>query len=357
MKKNIVLIFGSFIVVLLIVVFLINFKTNQSKHFLQYGGFERKKINIAELTLIQNVNLFNGNYKILGYYNKQIYLQSFTTNTIYRFSESRPAIENSTIYINEIFKTPISVSSISIDARNGIIYIFSEAAHTIYTYDIASHATNEIKTNFLFNRGWKLNDVDFIFETESKQNINKDFVFTFLKYKKDLNQNIIYQKVDTSNLFLIDMVDDGILNISGNSKLVYTCFYKNSIFVLDSNLKVSLKGKLIDTISNGPIVTFIGTNGTGRLQYASPVRMSNPNAQVLNNKLFNHSLVAANNDGDFKGNIVLDVYNISNVLNYDGSYYIPKLDGDNLNDFFILENKIFLVYSKNLFIYESKYNF
>ncbi len=184
-------------------------------------------------------------------------------------------------------------------------------------------------------------------------------MFTFLKYKNDLNQNIIYQKVDTSNLFLIDMVDDGILNISGNSKLVYTCFYKNSLFVLDSNLKVIFKGKLIDTISKGPVVTFIGANGTGRLEYASPVRMCNPNAQVINGKfLCNHSLVAANNDdNNFNESIVLDVYDISDVVKYQGSYYIPKFDDDVFNDFFIDGNRIFLVYSKHLFIYESKFEF
>ena len=41
------------------------------------------------------------------------------------------------------------------------------------------------------------------------------------------------------------MIDDGNLNISSDNRIVYNSFYKNSFYVLDSNLKSIYNGKFI----------------------------------------------------------------------------------------------------------------
>jgi hypothetical protein len=154
------------------------------------------------------------------------------------------------------------------------------------------------------------------------------------------------------------MIDDGNLNISSDNRIVYNSFYKNSFYVLDSNLKSIYNGKFIDTITKGPAVNYIGDENNGRLQYSTPIRMCNPSSKIRNNILLVHSQVIANNDvnDQIKKNMILDCYKINERGKYIGSFYVPISDNRHLIDFFIVNDKIFLLYSNTLLIYDFQVN-
>jgi hypothetical protein len=334
---------------------LLYYKINNKKEFLKEKGFVRKFLYDRDVSLKFKVDLKEDDYKCLGYAKKRIFLYGHRNRTLVILSDSMPLYENLIVSFDTLLKKQIEISNTYLDTLMNKVYFFSNTERSIYEYDFHSRKiTNVLKLNLPFQNGFKTNTQEYILT----QQVGKELKFSFYSYRLNNQLSELRATGKESNLQLKNMIDDGRLIQANQNYLVYVSYFKNPVFLLDSNLKVVAKFKTIDTISVGPSVVFIGANGTGTLKYTSALRITNQNFIVSSGTLFVNSLVKGENENnkDFKNNNVIDTYNLNEYVNYVGSYYFPKLENMQITDFYILDNKLFFIYPETIILYETSNN-
>ncbi|XVJ64745.1 MAG: hypothetical protein HEQ40_00700 [Lacibacter sp.] len=332
------------------------FTLNKKKSFLKENGFVRTPLYPKEINLQFKVELKEDEYKFLGYYKKKIFFFGQKSNTLLSLSDSMPLYENTILKLDSVINKKLEISNVYFDTLTNKIYIFSNTDRRVYEYNLQNQKlSNIIKVLSPFTKGIKMNSNEFIFN----QQYGKEIKFSFYGYSLNENTKTLESNGKQSNLVLRNMVDDGDLLKLNNENSIYISYYKNPFYLLDSNLTIVDRFKLIDTITTGPSVLFSGSNGTGTLKYTSPLRIANPNFCISNNKLFVHSLVKAENENteELKNNNIIDVYNIKEKGKYVGTYYLPKIEEKQITDFYIVGKKVFFIYQTNLLVYEKNDTF
>lgn len=341
---------------ILVIAMFFYFKLNKNKSFLKENGFIRTTLYPKEISLRFKVDLKEDEYKFLGYYKNQIFFFGQLSNTLLSLADSLPLYENTILKLDSIINKKLDVSNVYLDTSIDKIYIFSNADMSVYEYDLQNRkVSNTIKILSPFAWGIKRKANEFILN----QQYGKKLKFSFYGYSLNDNTKTLVSNGKESNLILRNMIDDGDLLNFDNNNLVYISYYKNPLYLLDSNLKIINTFKLIDTVSSGPSVVFIGSNGTGTLKYTSPLRITNPNFCVSNDNLFVHSLVKAENETDeeFKNNNIIDVYKIKEQGKYAGTYYLPKIKEKQITDFYVAGQKAIFIYQNVLLVYEKNDTF
>lgn len=176
-------------------------------------------------------------------------------------------------------------------------------------------------------------------------------------------QNNILAKVNFHHSPLIDSVNvlekqidgffctDGSLQIDHQtSRIMYTYFYRNQFICLDSNLRVIYKTKTIDTNSRSKIQV---RTVHYQIVLAAPPVIVNKLACISGKSiLINSALRADNEDPDeFKKNFVFDVYD-SKDGHYRFSFYLPKINKDNISSLILQERQLFIMQGHSLIKYD-----
>lgn len=138
---------------------------------------------------------------------------------------------------------------------------------------------------------------------------------------------------------------DGILTFDhGNHVLIFTQFYQNVFYALDTNLNILYKGKTIDTTNTNLVYTHSLSNKEthmGSLSSAVPLKRIMNDVIAGGGKLYILSTLHADNESPSiaQQNTVVDVYNTKNGL-YIGSFYIPKVDNKKVNSLQIINDTL-----------------
>ncbi len=146
---------------------------------------------------------------------------------------------------------------------------------------------------------------------------------------------------------------DGMLNFdrrSGNTIFVY--FHSNEFIRLDTNLKVLVKGKTIDTIAHPNIkIGYIASEHF--TTYASPPLVVNRRSCITDRQLFVHSMLRANNQDhmQFSLSSTIDIYSLLDGR-YLLSFYLPKYQKEEIIDFKVHRDKIVAIYHHYIVVYD-----
>lgn len=138
-----------------------------------------------------------------------------------------------------------------------------------------------------------------------------------------------------------------------NQQIIYVFNKRNSFLVLDTNLCLKNTGKTIDTISNvfekvkrfKRDETYIATN-------AAPTLIYNKASAVAQGILYHYSKLKADNEEEkFVHACNIDQYDLK-TLKYLGSFYLPKLDKEEVRSMTIDNGILYAVYSYHLAAYK-----
>ncbi len=167
-------------------------------------------------------------------------------------------------------------------------------------------------------------------------------------------------KVLATNFSVFKAENDGGLEEDGEmvynqGKFYYTCAFTNRFFCLDSNLNTLYEAKTIGVGSIQPRVSEMSYGG-GAFAYTHsvPVVLANIKFRVQGEKLYIHSgLSTGQEKGELKNVHVIDVYHSHNGQ-YIHSIYVdkPRKEEKYMTDFLLHENKLIVLYSDHISIYQ-----
>ncbi|RQO75624.1 hypothetical protein DBR43_09815 [Pedobacter sp. KBW06] len=182
---------------------------------------------------------------------------------------------------------------------------------------------------------------------------------------KKSNQNVLKKlRVDKPGNDVTHMLEkqvDGFFCTDGellydrpSGKMVYLYYYRNAFTVLDSNLKVLLKARTLDTVSRARL-NLTEVTSRKKTSLASPPLLVNSRGCIYQHKLLVSSKLKADNeaDKDFKQNFVMDIYNL-NTGKYLHSLYLPKFGFKRISDLYIYRDFLYVCYGSFIYKFNLK---
>lgn len=145
---------------------------------------------------------------------------------------------------------------------------------------------------------------------------------------------------------------DGMLHYNPEiQKLIYSYYYRNQFIVTDKNLKLSYRGKTIDTTTIAKIKVATLSNGDRKM--AVPPLMVNKLTSTSGNQLFvNSNLRGRFESGNlWKQTSVIDVYNLSTKA-YDYSFYVYNVNDKKPQAMYATKDKVYFLFDKTLVAYQ-----
>ncbi|MFT3823275.1 MAG: hypothetical protein QM731_05110 [Chitinophagaceae bacterium] len=155
---------------------------------------------------------------------------------------------------------------------------------------------------------------------------------------------------------------DGLLQYDDfTKKLVYIQYYDNRFWCMDTSLQLLYIGHTIDTVQFNKVkvrnsLSEDRAKKAGSIMPSAPLKSVNSASITYKGKLFILSSLQADNEkkGDFENNSVIDIYNVIDGK-YQGSFYIPKKNGDNPSEFKIIKDQIFVLNDNSITAFSLKY--
>lgn len=172
--------------------------------------------------------------------------------------------------------------------------------------------------------------------------------------KVNMQKNEISQEQNISEKVLDGgLANDGIFIPVDSTKVIFMYYHKNIYKCLDTNLNLIFTHYTVDTSKNAPKIKALPMGGYA---FSEPVKVKNMRGCADNNIVYvNSSLISENeNKKEFRNNSVIDKYDLL-TGKYLGSFYIPTLNGERINDFKVKGNKLFALHEKALKIYNIYY--
>jgi len=159
--------------------------------------------------------------------------------------------------------------------------------------------------------------------------------------------------------FFHEVVQDGGFKTDGTLAFdketmfcAYAYYYKNSIIIFDTSLKIFKTIKTIDTFATYQVETkriksFAADSQSYIVTNSTPAYKINRLCSLSDSLIYVLSMARADNeDRDFfENNNVIDVYSIV-TGKYRGSVYLPFFEGGELIDFEVKKNILFALYPK-----------
>jgi len=148
---------------------------------------------------------------------------------------------------------------------------------------------------------------------------------------------------------------DGMLQYStlGN-RMVYIYFYRNQFIVADKDATLKYRGNTIDTVAHAKIKIAYLKGRTERKMAAPPLTV-NAHTAICNNLLFVHSKVPGRYENKtlWKQASIIDVYDLKKNT-YLMSFPVYRIDGKELQSFFVTSTHLYAFIGEHLVIYELK---
>lgn len=213
----------------------------------------------------------------------------------------------------------------------------------------------------------KMNSDSMVFQTYSFKN-------TFNKYIPIKHNKFLYGCLDSSlqhrELHIINLQNNfctsngKVLNYySTNSdgkllfdkscnEIIYIYFYRNSYLRIDTNLNLLMACQTIDTFKGRETKKLVKTGKRIKRENIIQSAASNRLSSISNGILYVNSTLKADNETntDFDQNGVIDIYKISENK-YKGSIYIPLHNKKKIDDFFVKDNYLYVLFKGELHMY------
>lgn len=145
---------------------------------------------------------------------------------------------------------------------------------------------------------------------------------------------------------------DGLLHYNPQiQKLIYSYYYRNQFIVADKSLKLSYRGKTIDTTTTAKIK--IATLRNGDRKMAEPPLMVNKLSSTSGNQLFINSNLRGRYESLtlWKQTSVIDVYNL-NTKAYEYSFYVYDLNDKKPQTMWAIKDKVYFLFNNTLVAYQ-----
>ncbi|MFD2890202.1 hypothetical protein [Chitinophaga cymbidii] len=188
-------------------------------------------------------------------------------------------------------------------------------------------------------------------------------------FNKDRTNQLI-QKIDYSSGKVIAEKDlfgiqkdggfslDGLLTYAPDQNhLIYTHYYENKFYCLDTNLNVVYTSKTIDTTTHNKVTTrsFAKEKEAGSLMPAVPLNQINKEVLISDKHIYIYSTLQADNETaeGFNEHSTIDRYNLENGM-YEGSFYIPNRNGEKIKSMIISGKNFIAIHPKKMTLFELK---
>jgi hypothetical protein len=217
----------------------------------------------------------------------------------------------------------------------------------MYIYDTNKlDLISEVSLNVGFDRALAVNK-NLILLRSATDKYTKTILSTY-DIKSNKNNKLKIQLDDSLEV-------DGGLKTDGyftykNSSIIFTQYKKGNFYKIENNLNKINRFKTIDNIQK---VEGVNLSKDSTFYFEKPVLNSNLLTSISANKVYIISFVKGNSDKltDFTKYRMLDVYNLE-TGKYLESYYLPNDGIEKANDFYIENNKIYLLFNSKISIYE-----
>jgi hypothetical protein len=144
---------------------------------------------------------------------------------------------------------------------------------------------------------------------------------------------------------------DGTLRYDSLTKrLLFTQFFQNRFYCLDTNLNLQYTGHTIDTTNTNTVsIQQVRIDHEDRLMPSAPRIRVNEQSCVGNGRLYVLSGLIADNENRnaFRENAAIDCYAISDG-HYIGSFHIPYIDGEKIKSFYVTSNALIVLYKGSI---------
>lgn len=341
---NLLLLIGIAIVCLITGFLYYHFKTNKlAENFFKGGGFQRSRT-AWTLSLNKDYDLPRGYYSVVTYDQGDVLIRDYSKKDVISFNKDYskstfPLPIPGTIPISGIFRitrNTVNPSLFDIQCSNN-----SE----LFAVDLRNR---KIAATYPFNRYFekaiRLTDSSFACLIEGdKQNYMRPAIFMFGHGHDSI--------VKKSALNLVSMSEDGMF-VKHRDELIYLNSYNHNFYVLDSNLEKKYTGKTIDTITILPRTISLRNNTITK--FVRQPQIVNQFCMVVGDTLLVNSKIKAGNDDPsvFWKSIVLDMYDLKHGGKYTGTIYMDKYKGEELQDIYLQNGKLLLMYPDKLLVYD-----
>jgi hypothetical protein len=320
------------------------YKKTSDTEILQKNGFTRSFS--GSLTGLHTIKLSDKTYKLVSVEGSTLTVLNESLENVVKVSLSGNFLTNIPI---GSFKTCRPYKFHDVSVNNNIITVFDSRTKSISTKDLSNKNDTgsciSIKNPLI--RGVQISNT-FILWTLDSVNKYPEFLKidpTVLKITRETN---ISEKKPGGAL-----EDDGIFIPVDNSKAIFLYYHKNIYKCIDTSLKLMFTRHTIDTSTTAPKIKALPMGGYA---FSVPVRVKNIRGCADNNILYvNSSLIAENEvKNSFRNNSVIDRYELQ-TGSYLGSFYIPMLKGEKINDFKIYRDTIYALYERDVKIFRLTY--
>ena len=333
MKKKLTLIFISALLCLITIYALHKFCIEQN---LKIGKFNRN-FQEKKITKINEINLPFEVYNFAGMKDNVIYFSSKKLNEILKYDLTTKK------FLTKILNHKNHNSNILGDS----LFSFDPYFRKMYIYDTNKlDLISEVSLNVGFDRALAVNK-NLILLRSATDKYTKTILSTY-DIKSNKNNKLKIQLDDSLEV-------DGGLKTDGyftykNSSIIFTQYKKGNFYKIENNLNKINRFKTIDNIQK---VEGVNLSKDSTFYFEKPVLNSNLLTSISANKVYIISFVKGNSDklSDFTKYRMLDVYNLE-TGKYLESYYLPNDGIEKANDFYIENNKIYLLFNSKISIYE-----
>lgn len=229
-------------------------------------------------------------------------------------------------------------------------YIYDGTVPIIFRGQLGSLKAQTISLNdAYFNQLIVLDSGRFAIRTQSSE--TKEFLLADLEVNQKEKKLRLYPDILQKQMDGVFDVDGNLIVNGNNSQLIYTYTYRNQFIVMDSKLAVQHKMKTIDTVKQAQIKTIGLSDGTHKMS-APPLKV-NLRSAVNQNLIFNQSGLMGRHESKkaWRKANVIDVYQTDEPT-YIGSFYIFKKDNQNISDFIVTDQYLYVIMNDELIQYK-----
>ncbi|SHK71835.1 hypothetical protein SAMN05444371_3438 [Epilithonimonas mollis] len=161
-----------------------------------------------------------------------------------------------------------------------------------------------------------------------------------------LNDSFLEKQIDgifdTDGNFIMD---------SFNQNIIYTYFYRNEYRIMDSTLRLTGKGRTIDTVSHAKLD--IVTLRDGSVKLKSPPFKVNQNQAAYKNLLYNESNLRGQHESVkmWQNSSIIDVYHYPTAT-YQYSFYINREGQDKMRSLLVTSKHLYILSGNQLIRYQ-----
>lgn len=303
---------------------------------LKIGNFERnfseKKLNkIDEINLSFDAENFAG----------------FSENSIFFSSNKLTEISKYDLKTKKIISKRINHKNHNSNIINNVLFSFDPNIRKMYRYNIDKlDILNETNLNVGFDRALAIDENTILLRSATERYTKN--IFSKFNVKTKENKKL---KIQLNDSLVVDggLETDGFFSFN-DSTIIFTQYKKGSFYKINKNLDKITHFTTIDNIQK---VEGVSLTPDSSFYFIKPVLNSNLLTSINKNKVYIISFVKGKSDklNQFTKYRMVDVYDL-NSKKYLESFYLPNEDISKAKDFYILNEKIYLLFNNKVNIYE-----